>query len=129
MLTTFGWKAAIAVLVNGAAVSVLFCQQLGGTQIAEASKRAAIPFAIMMVSSVILFGIMAFAHHPALFLARLLFFMGIHLPRPDRQYVSRTASAASLFPERPAAPRVQPHKHCSTLRLQQSNYYGVTAQL
>ena len=76
MLTTFGWKAAIAVVVNAAAVSALFRQQLSCIPAAEASKRAEVPVAIMVVNSVILFGIVAFAHHPALFLGLLLFFMG-----------------------------------------------------
>lgn len=76
MLTTFGWKAAIAVFVNADAVSVLFRQQLTGIPAPEASKRAAVPLAIMVVNSLILFGIVVFAHHPALFLGLLLFFMG-----------------------------------------------------
>lgn len=76
MLTTFGWKAAIAVLVNAAAVSVSFRQELAGIPAADGSRRAAVPVAVMVVNSVILFGIVMFAHHPALFLGLLLFFMG-----------------------------------------------------
>jgi hypothetical protein len=76
MMTTFGWKAAIAVFVNAVAVSVLFRQQLSGIQLERESKRAAVPMTIMIVNSAILFGIVVFAHHPALFLGLLLFFMG-----------------------------------------------------
>ncbi|MGH8523524.1 MAG: putative Na+/H+ antiporter, partial [Gammaproteobacteria bacterium] len=42
----------------------------------EEAKRAPVPISIMAVNSVILFGIVLFAHHAALFLGILLFFMG-----------------------------------------------------
>jgi len=76
MLTTFGWKAAIAVLVNAVAIAALFRRQLAGIPTTDKSKRAAVPVAIMAVNSSILAGIVVFAHHPPLFLGLLLFFMG-----------------------------------------------------
>lgn len=76
MLTTFGWKAAIAVTVNAVAVTVLFRKQLGLISVESESRRAAVPVAIMVVNSLILLGIVMFAHHPALFIGLLLFFMG-----------------------------------------------------
>ena len=76
MLTHFGWKAAIAVCVNAAAVTMAFRQQLAGISVDGESRRAAVPRAILIVNCAILFGIVAFAHHPPLFLGLLLFFMG-----------------------------------------------------
>ncbi len=76
MLTTFGWKAAIAVTVNAVAVTVLFRKQLGLISVESESRRAAVPVAIMVVNSLILLGMVMFAHHPALFIGLLLFFMG-----------------------------------------------------
>jgi uncharacterized membrane protein len=76
MLTQFGWKAAIAVTVNAAAVTLLFRGQINGVPVAEESHRAPVPLPIMAVNAAILFGIVAFSHHPALFLGLLLFFMG-----------------------------------------------------
>jgi hypothetical protein len=76
MITNFGWKAAIAVTVNAAAVTMLFGRELRTVPAAEESRRAAVPLTIMLVNTSILFGIVLFAHHPALFLGLLLFFMG-----------------------------------------------------
>lgn len=76
MLTQFGWKAALAVAVNALAVTVLFRRELRRVPGSDDSPRAAVPVAIMAVNAVLLFGIVTFAHHPALFLGLLLFFMG-----------------------------------------------------
>ncbi len=76
MMANFGWKAAIAVLVNAAAVSLLFRGEVLGIRPGSASKHAAVPLQIMVVNTLILLGIVVFAHHPALFLGLLLFFMG-----------------------------------------------------
>ena len=76
MLTNFGWKAAIAVMVNSIAIALLFRNELRKVPAADESKRAAVPVPIMIVNTLILFGIVVFAHHPALFLGLLLFFMG-----------------------------------------------------
>ncbi len=74
MLSTFGWKAAIAVVVNALTITVLFSRELRGIPAAVSTKPAPLP--IMVVNVLILFGIVMFAHHPALFLGLLLFFMG-----------------------------------------------------
>ncbi|MGQ0700657.1 MAG: putative Na+/H+ antiporter [Panacagrimonas sp.] len=76
MLTNFGWKAAIAVTVNAAALTLLFRRELAKVPTPDESRRAAIPAPIVLVNTLILFGIVVFAHHPALFLGLLLFFMG-----------------------------------------------------
>lgn len=76
MLTHFGWKAALAVAINAAAVTLIFSKELLKVPRPDESKRAAIPLPIMGVNALILFGIVAFAHHPVLFLGLLLFFMG-----------------------------------------------------
>jgi hypothetical protein len=76
MFTTFGWKAAVAVVINALAVTLIFLRQLNTAPAVESSKRAAVPVVIVLVNSAILVGIVGFAHHPALFLGLLLFFMG-----------------------------------------------------
>lgn len=76
MLTTFGWKAAIAVFVNAVALTLLFQRELRGVPVPERSARAAVPLPIMGVNVLVLMGIVVFAHHPPLFLGLLLFFMG-----------------------------------------------------
>jgi len=76
MMTTFGWKAAIAVGVNALGVTLLFRHALSSAGMAEPAKHAAVPVPVMAANTAILAGIVVFAHHPALFLGLLLFFMG-----------------------------------------------------
>lgn len=76
MLREFGWKAAIAVAVNATALTFMFQHELRKIPATDESRRAAVPIQIIMVNLAILIGIVAFAHHPAIFLGLLLFFMG-----------------------------------------------------
>ncbi|WP_428385010.1 putative Na+/H+ antiporter [Nevskia ramosa] len=76
MMSNFGWKATIAVAINATAVSFLFRRPLAGIVSSGEDKSAAVPLPIMLVNSLIMIGIVVFAHHPALFLGLLLFFIG-----------------------------------------------------
>ncbi|WP_293392749.1 putative Na+/H+ antiporter [Nevskia sp.] len=76
MMSNFGWKAAIAVVINAIAVTLLFRKQLAGIVSSGEGKNAAVPLPIMLVNTLILLGVVMFAHHPALFLGLLLFFIG-----------------------------------------------------
>lgn len=76
MLTTFGWKAAIAVFVNAVILTALFARELRGVPTPKASTRAPVPLPVIVVNVLVLAGIVVFAHHPPLFLGLLLFFMG-----------------------------------------------------
>ncbi len=76
MLTHFGWKAAIAVVTNATLICLVFAKELRAMPAPPVSKREAVPVQIMAVNVAILFGVVFFAHHPALFLGLLLFFMG-----------------------------------------------------
>ena len=76
MIATFGWKAAIAVLFNGFVVTAVFRPEL--TRLDTSSKSTAErmpPFAVV-VHLLFLGGVVAFAHHPAVFMGLLLFFLG-----------------------------------------------------
>lgn len=78
MLTTFGWKAALAVLVNGAGVALLFRHELARLPLGnEASNTAPVPLALTVVHLAFLVGVVVFAHHPAIFMGLFLFFLGI----------------------------------------------------
>jgi len=77
MFHTFGWKAALAVLVNAIGLVLVFRNEL--RQLlppAERSPDDAIPWPITLVHLVFLVGVVVFAHHPAVFMALFLFFMG-----------------------------------------------------
>lgn len=76
MLSTFGWKVTIAVVVNALAATLIFrreLRRLGDT--APAGTRPPPP-AIVAAHLAFLVGIVAFAHHQAVFMGILLFFLG-----------------------------------------------------
>jgi len=80
MLTQFGWKAAIAVGINALSATVLFRRELAGlsqTQVANAAQTVLrAPVSVILVHLLFLVGVVVFAHHPAVFLPLLLFFLG-----------------------------------------------------
>ncbi|MBA4109487.1 MAG: hypothetical protein C0487_07835 [Leptothrix sp. (in: Bacteria)] len=77
MFHTFGWKAAMAVMVNAIGLVLLFRHEL--RQLPPASNSAsgpAIPWPVSLIHLIFLTGVVVFAHHPAVFMALFLFFMG-----------------------------------------------------
>jgi hypothetical protein len=84
MLATFGWKAAIAVLVNASALVWLLRRHLGRGGDDE-MPAARVPGAVQLVHLLFLAGVVVFAHHPVVFLGLLLFFMGFVQAYPRHQ--------------------------------------------
>ncbi|OYQ39910.1 hypothetical protein CHU94_11245 [Rhodoferax sp. TH121] len=76
MVSTFGWKAAIAVVVNAGAAMLIFRKELGHMAAQPAGQGAAVPFSVVLVHLVFLVLVVVFAHHPVLFMGLFLFFMG-----------------------------------------------------
>jgi len=76
MLATFGWKAAIAVGVNALGATLLFRDELRGLAPAVKGDAAPVPVAMVVVHLLFLAGVVFFAHHPAVFMGLLLFFLG-----------------------------------------------------
>jgi hypothetical protein len=76
MFTTFGWKAALAVLVNTLAATFLFQRELSKIKNEAASPHTEVPLVVVLVHLVFLIGIVIFAHHPVVFIGLLLFFIG-----------------------------------------------------
>lgn len=92
MLTHFGWKAAIAVFINGAAVTLLFRRELAA--LASASEKrddtatgsgSTMPVWIVVLHLALLAGIVIFAHYPPLFIGLFLLFMGVASAYPQYQ--------------------------------------------
>lgn len=77
MAATFGWKAAIAVFINATIATILIAKHLVNT--VPSAEEAAQPPMPVLVAAVHLFalaGVVYFAHHPVVFLAIFLFFLG-----------------------------------------------------
>ena len=75
MLVNFGWKSAIAVLINASAVTFLIRRHL----VADAPAVAAqppVPWPVSLVHLGLLAAVVALAHHPVAFIGVLLLFLG-----------------------------------------------------
>lgn len=76
MLATFGWKAALAVLVNAAVATLLFAAELRTLGAIKTEART-VPLPLMALHVAFLAGIVVFAHHPVMFMGIFLFFLGV----------------------------------------------------
>lgn len=77
MLAHFGWRSALAVVVNALGVTLLFRAEL--RLVAETGPRdeAPVPPALVLVHLLFLAGVVLFAHHPVVFMGLFLFFLGV----------------------------------------------------
>ena len=77
MFSTFGWKAALAVMVNALAGTFFFRKELLTLPDArESDAGSAVPVSVASIHLVFLVGVVLFAHHPAVFMGLFLFFLG-----------------------------------------------------
>jgi MFS family permease len=88
MLTTFGWKAAIAVIVNATIVTFVCRREIIRTARVPIHKETRIerggvaeradkvPNSVILVHCLFLFGVVYFAHHPHIFMGMLMLFIG-----------------------------------------------------
>lgn len=77
MLAHFGWKAALAVLLNATLCTFVLRRHLRPTQGADRPAAApAVPLAVVAVHLGLLAAVVVFAHHPVVFLALFLMFLG-----------------------------------------------------
>jgi len=85
MLTHFGWRSAAAVAVNALGTAFVFRRELAGLSRANEPERTALPFWVCMLHLLFLGGVVAFSHHPPVFLGLFLFFMGFATAYPGYQ--------------------------------------------
>jgi len=77
MAANFGWKAALAVLVNGLAVTLLFRRELSRFEPAVGPLQRRVPLPLVAVHVAFIVGLVVFAHHPAVFMGIFLLFLGV----------------------------------------------------
>ena len=75
MAGTFGWKAAIAVLINATVITAMLVRHLSEPA-AEAPPAPAMPRLVTLVHLLFLAAVVAFAHHPVIFLGIFMLFLG-----------------------------------------------------
>jgi hypothetical protein len=77
MLKTFGWKAAIAVVINAVGAAIAFRNYLRELPaISPELARLDVPGWIVIVHLVFLASVVVFSHHAVVFIALFLFFLG-----------------------------------------------------
>ncbi len=77
MLTHFGWRAAIAVLINTSVLTWLFrAELLVKAHITSDEERKAPPAIVSLIHIAFMAGVVAFSHHPVIFLGIFLLFLG-----------------------------------------------------
>jgi len=95
MLATFGWKAAVAVIVNALVVCMLFRREIAGLPTLRPVKAEPLPVLVVAIHVAFLVGIVVFAHHPAVFMGLLLAFLGF--VSAYRKYQSRLMLREALL--------------------------------
>ncbi len=98
MISTFGWKAAIAVIVNAASAMLLFRHELGHMA-QKAPSEGASPWPVTAMHLLFLVLVVVFAHHPPVFLGVFLFFMGFvtAYARHQERLILREALLVAFF--------------------------------
>lgn len=78
MLANFGWKAALAVLLNATVATYLLRHHLRPAPAGDGSvvSEARVPMSVVAVHLGLLAGVVLFAHHPVVFLGLFLMFLG-----------------------------------------------------
>ncbi|NBT80299.1 MAG: hypothetical protein EBT56_01270 [Betaproteobacteria bacterium] len=94
ILTHFGWRAALAVVINAGVVTLLFHRELAGIAMTDhpdaennpiTTQHDPIPLAIYGFHILLLAGVVVFAHHPSAFMGLFLLFMGVATAYPQYQ--------------------------------------------
>ncbi len=76
MLTTFGWKSAVAVCFTSLMVTVLFAKELAAVHLSKADQNQTTAVTVTLMHLLFLIGVVVFSHHPAIFMGIFLFFLG-----------------------------------------------------
>ncbi|HEY8252878.1 MAG TPA: putative Na+/H+ antiporter [Burkholderiales bacterium] len=77
MLSTFGAKALLAVLVNALVVTLLFRRELAARALAPADARPRVPAAFVVLNVLILAAVIFTNHYPEAFMGLFLLFLGL----------------------------------------------------
>lgn len=76
MAHSFGWKAALAVLVNASGIAFLLRKHVQAPSLAAKADEKPVPLTVSLIHLLVLGGVVTLAHHPVLFLGLFLFFLG-----------------------------------------------------
>ena len=100
MAWTFGWKAAVAVVINAVAITIVFRTELCSLPAhAHEATGKTLPVGIVTLHLLLLLGVVGFAHHPGMFLGLFLLFLGLAhaYERYHDQLILREGLLVALF--------------------------------
>lgn len=97
-LSTFGWRATLAVLINSLLLTVIFKNELKRIQNIQLTK-ASIPIPILFMHLSLLVGVIVCVHYHFLFLGIFLIFLGLATTysHHQNQLIIREAFLVALF--------------------------------
>lgn len=75
MVSIFGWKAALAVLINATVISSMLCKRIVDEPLGAPAPDA-IPVLVSAIHIAFLAAVVVFAHHPIIFMGVFMFFIG-----------------------------------------------------
>jgi uncharacterized membrane protein len=76
MFSHFGWKCALAVLINASLATLALGRHLQAVEPANAVEEAPVPAGVVAVHVALLAGVVVLAHHPVAFLGLFMLFLG-----------------------------------------------------
>jgi len=86
MITHFGWRSALAAVVNATIVTAMFFSEIKSLKAThDGTSEGKIPPTVCLAHLALLAGVVVFAHHPALFMGFLLMFLGVASAYPQHQ--------------------------------------------
>jgi hypothetical protein len=85
MLAHFGWKSAVATVVNALVTALVFRRELMALPAAAGQGPSRLPMWVTALHLLFLAGVVSFAHHPPVFMGLLLFFLGFATAYPKFQ--------------------------------------------
>nr|WP_315483852.1 putative Na+/H+ antiporter [uncultured Undibacterium sp.] len=77
MFATFGWKSAIAVIINASIAVFVLRRHLPNQAVSSGPLMAGVPISLTIVHTLFLAGVVILAHHPVAFLGLFLMFLGV----------------------------------------------------
>lgn len=99
MLTTFGWKAAVAVLINAGVVTYVFRRELAAASLDVDQRGMGVPLTVVFTHLAFLAAVVMFAHYPKIFMGLFLFFLGYTTAYKQHQHplILREALLVAFF--------------------------------
>ena len=95
MLRFFGWKAALAVLVNASCLTFFLRRELKSLTTSRESLKLGSPIGLIAIHLAVLALVVATAHHPIIFVGIFLLFLG--LATATKEYQSELLFRQSLL--------------------------------